>query len=611
MGINMIKARYFIVLIFLSLIGPLTFAQDLKTMFDEAKGLMDRQQYALAMGRFKQISSLEQDNDLVRYAKFYQAISAYHSGDAAMAAQLFTQVEEKYPDWSESANEVNFWQAKIAFENQEIEKGLEYLKAIGDSSFKDEIEALKIKSLSNEMDIDRLKTLLKSYPDPVIASHLLTSLLTKNVMDRDFALIDSLISTFEVSPEANIDGVDFSPKKEVYNIGLFFPFQYSSDSLSLIRMMNDWPVQFLQGMKLGLEKLAEENININLMTFDTKTSATTTRAILADPKLKELDLIVGPAYPGPIGEVARFSKENKINFINPLSSNGEILIDNPFAFLYYPSNESLAISAAEYTRKHLTKNKNVAIFYASEADKSRAQLYRKLIEKDSFNVVIDQMVKPNESVKIQQMLVEKIKVDKDSTERANMIAEMDSLLEAGVAGWEKYSEDDFLNEELGIMPDSIGHVFIASDIPSLSASVISGIDAREDTIYYVGSSRWLSSEQSISFQQLERVEAVFTGSNWIDYDKTSVKEFRERYLKMFSAVPKKEDRLGDAYIGYDIMVTYGRLLSRYGKYFQLGLKNQKMVPGELTESFNYQFSNDNSYTPILRMVDSKVQKSNN
>ncbi|WP_157716602.1 ABC transporter substrate-binding protein [Roseivirga ehrenbergii] len=606
-----IKTRCFIVLTFLLFVGSSAFAQDIKSMFDEAKSLLDRDQYALAMGRFKQITALDQDNDLVRYAGFYEAISAYHSGDAAMAQQLFAQLEEKYPNWSESANEINFWQAKIALESGEFETGLNRLASINDDNFKEEIEVLKIEHLAKLKDRDQLKSLLKDHPDPIIASNLLTSLLSENVMDRNFVLIDSLITTFKINPEANIDGVDFSPKKDVYNIGLFFPFQYGSDSISLVRMMNDWPVRFLQGMKLGLEKLAEENININLMTFDTKTSATTTRAILADPKLKELDLIVGPAYPGPIGEVVRFSKENKINFINPLSSNGEILIDNPFAFLYYPSNESLAISAAEYARKYLTKNKNVAIFYASEADKPRAQLYRKLIEKDTFNVVIEQMVRPNESAKIQQMLVEKVKVDKDSARRARMVAEMDSLLNAGVKKWEKYSGDDFLEEKLGIMPDSIGHIFIASDIPSLSASVISGIDAREDTIYYVGSSRWLSSEQSISFQQLERVEAVFTGSNWIDYDKASVKEFRERYLKRFSAVPKKEDRLGDAYIGYDIMVTYGRLLNQYGKYFQLGLKTVKTVPGELTERFSYQLSNDNRYTPILRMVDSKVKKSNN
>ncbi|WP_452611689.1 hypothetical protein [Roseivirga echinicomitans] len=607
----MIKTRCLIVLTFLSLAGFTANGQDIKTMFDEAKALMDSEQYALALGRFKQISALDEDNDLVRYAGFYQAISAYHAGDAATALQLFTQLEAKYPSWSEAANEIDFWQAKIAFESGEIENGLDHLKSIDDESFKEEIEALKVKSLAKENDRARLKVLLKSYPDPIIASRLLSSLLTENVMDRNFVLIDSLITTFKISPKANIDGIDFSPKKEVYNIGLFFPFQYAGDSVSLVRMMNDWPVRFLQGMQLGLEKLAEENIKINLMTFDTKTNATTTRAILADPKLKELDLIVGPAYPGPIGEVERFSKENKINFINPLSSNGEILINNPFAFLYYPSNESLAISAAEYARKHLTKNKNVAIFYASEADRPRAELYRRLLEKDTFNIVIDQMVRPNESVKIQQMLVQKIKVDKDPAERAKMIAEMDSLLAAGVRRWEKYTRDDFMDEKLGIRPDSIGHIFIASDIPSLSASVISGIDLREDTIYYVGSSRWLSSEQSISFQQLERVEAVFTGSNWIDYDKAAVKEFRKRYLEMFSAVPKKEDRLGDAYIGYDIMVNYGRLLSQYGKYFQLGLKTKKLVPGELTEYFNYQLSNDNRYTPILRMVDSKVKKSDN
>jgi len=350
---------------------------------------------------------------------------------------------------------------------------------------------------------------------------------------------------------------------------------------------------------------------VNLLTFDTRTTALATRNILDDPRLKSLDLIVGPAYPGPLGEVAKYAKANKINFMNPLSSNSEILIDNPFAFLYFPSNESLAIKAAQYTKTHLTKNKNTAIFFSSEADRVRAEMYRKLIEKDSFNVVIYEMIRPNESVRIQQMLVDEIDVGVEPEVRERMITEMDSLLKAKVRNWEIYDEDDFKIKKQRIADDSIGHIFIASDIPALSASVISGIDVRQDTIVYVGSSRWLSSEQSISFSQLERVNAVFTGSNWIDYDKASVGEFRDRFLKKYSAFPRKEDRLADAYLGYDIMVTFGRLLNQYGKYFQLGLVSEKNIPGELTDALNYQLSNDNRFIPILKMEKSKVRKTNN
>ena len=208
------------------------------------------------------------------------------------------------------------------------------------------------------------------------------------------------------------------------------------------------------------------------------------------------------------------------------------------------------------------------------------------------------------------MLVEEVEVEMAFELREKMIAEMDSLLKAGVQKWKIY-DDNFTKKELRILSDSLGHIFIASDVPALSASVISGIDVRDDTIVYVGSSRWLSAEQSISFSQLERVNAIFTSSNWIDYDKPSVKEFRERFLERYSAFPRKEDRLGDAYLGYDIMVTYGRLLHQYGKYFQLGLKSEKNVSGELTEGLSYQLSNDNRYIPILQMENSKVRKTNN
>jgi hypothetical protein len=602
--------RFFTIFLFIIISSGLAFSQGIRAVFDEGKALLEQQQYALALGKFEQVRNFPQENELTQYATYYQAIAAYYSGDPSLGKALFSQVERKYADW-DVMDELNFWIAKIEFEDGNTRMGLDYLLKINNQDFaKDKVD-LKTKFIREITDISKLKTWVEEDQDTVVAARLLAELLKLEVSKQDLNLIDQIIRDFDIVPEVVIVGVERSVKKEIYNIGLFFPFQFQNDSLGIARMANEWPTSFLQGMKLGLEKLKEENLSINLMTFDTRTSASVTRQILSDPALKELDLIVGPAYQGPLSEVARFAKENKINFVNPISSNGEILLDNPFAFLYYPSNESMAIEAAKYAKANFRKNKNVAIFYASEADRLRADLYRKIIEKDSFNVVINQMVKSNESVKIQQMFVEDIKVDKDTAIVSAMLAEMDSLLQAGVPGWEKYTEDDFKIDTLRILPDSIGHIFIASDLPTLSASAISGIDARQDTIFYIGSSRWLSSEQSISFAQLERVGAVFTGANWIDYDRQEVKEFRLRYLERFSAFPRKEERLGDAYLGYDVMVTFSRLLHKHGKYFQFGIKSKEKVKGELTEAFDYRLTNDNRYIPILKMIDSKVQNSNN
>lgn len=593
------------VILFAFCIGQ-TFSQNVKALFDEGKSLFDNGQYALALGKFAPLTSLDQKNDLVRYSSYYYAISAHKSGDNTRAKNMFLQVLNKYPDW-EIENDVNYWLGFLAAQEGDADGAFEYFNGVEKSELAESISALKSKTLLGVSDIEKLKELLSLYPDEtLIASRLANQMLSLDVIEQDIDLLTNLQSKYALNFDLGLDGIEFSPKKEVYNVGLFLPFSFRSDSARLVRSMSNWTTRMYQGMVLGVQKLKEEGITINLTTVDTRDGEFRLQEMIDAGEFDELDLIVGPVTQNAVQLISNFSKERKINIINPLSSNGDILKDNPFAFLYYPSNESLAIRAAEYAKANFVKNKNAAVFYSGFADWSRANLYKELIEKDSFNVAIFQEVRPNESVKIQQLLVEDHEVDRDSLTIANMIAEMDSLREAGEEDWEIYRERDFVYDTLKILPDSIGHVFIASDFSSLASSALSGIEGRPDTVEYLSSSRFLTTESSISFSQLERLNATFIGSNLINYDTEEVKEFREKFVSMYLTAPVKEDRLGDSYIGYDITVTFGRLLSEYGKFFQVGLKRKEFIEGELTNKFNYKLSNDNRYIPFLRMKEAKV-----
>ena len=293
--------------------------------------------------------------------------------------------------------------------------------------------------------------------------------------------------------------------------------------------------------------------------------------------------------------------------INPLSGNNEIIKNNPYAFLYYPSNESIARKAAEYAKKNFTENKVAAIFYSGVGDKNRADLYREIIKKDSFEIVIFEGVSVNESALIRKMLLEEEEIDKDSLVVEEMLAEMDSLRKAEVEEWEIYDELDFVYDTLKILPDSIGHIFIASDYSSLVTSTLSGMDSRPDTIQFISTSRFLAEEQSISYDQLDRLDAVLLGSNLIDFNTTEVEEFRRRYVEAYLINPTKNNLLGDAYLGYDLVVNYGRLLHQYGKYFQLGLKRRADINGELIEAFNYRFTQDNNFIPYLKVRGTEIE----
>ncbi|MFY0591049.1 hypothetical protein [Roseivirga sp.] len=579
--------------------------QNVKALFEEGKKLFDQEQYALALGKFAPITSLDESGDMVKYASYFYAISAHKSGDNVSAKNMFLQVLKKYPEW-QVTDDVNYWLGFLAAERGNLNDTFSYL-ANAKNIDQAQKNAVKSKALLGDVDMAILKGLLAEYPeDNLLASKLANGILSLDIENQDIDLLNELQSTYALNLDLGIDGIEFSPKKSVYNVGLFLPFAYSSDSARLVRSMTAWTTRMYQGVRLGVEKLADEGVDVNLITIDTRNSQDRLFEMVRNGDFDDLDLIIGPVTQSAVQLMSSFSKNKKINMINPLSSNSDILVNNPFAFLYYPSNESLAIKAAEYAKENFTRNKNAAVFYSGFADKSRADLYRQIIEKDSFNVTIFQEVRENESVYIQTLLSEEHEQDKDSAVVANMIAEMDSLREAGEEDWEIYRPRDFVYDTLKILPDSIGHVFIASDYSSLASSALSGIESRPDTVDYLSSSRFLTTESSISFDQLERLSATFIGSNLIDYSSEAVATFRELYVNEYLSTPVKEDRLGDAYIGYDITVTFGRLLHQYGKYFQLGLKRKASVSGELTNQFDYKFSNDNRYTPVLRMKEGVV-----
>lgn len=601
-----IRNRFFLTVVLLIISVSQGFSQNIKALFDEGKQLFDQGQYALALGKLAPLTSMNQDNDLIKYSSYFYAIAAHKSGDNTTAKNMFKQVLQKYPNW-DVKEDVNYWLGYLAAQENDIQGAFQYFDLVNKPDLDESKKALKSGLLSNLTDLKGLQKLLDQYPgDNLIASQLANQILAQPVRKQDIALLSRLQSAYALNFDLGIDEIDYSPKKATYNVGLFLPFTFSTDSAMLVRAMSTWTTRMYQGAALGVQKLKEEGIDLNLISVDTRSLNNSLDMQLNEGNFDELDLIIGPVFQGAVEMMTRFSQEKKVNVINPLSSNGDILADNPFAFLYYPSNESIAMKAAEYAKANFTRNKNAAVFYSGVSDITRADLYRQIIEKDSFNVTIFREVRPNESVNIQQWLIEEEEVDKDSTVVANMMAQMDSLREAGEEEWELYSDRDFVYDTLKILPDSIGHVFIASDISSLASSALSGIESRPDTIEYLSSSRFLATESSVSFDQLERLNATFLGTNLIDYNTEAVSEFRSKYVEAYLSSPVKEDRLGDAYIGYDIVVTFGRLLSQYGKYFQVGVKRRDDFDGELTDRFNYKLSNDNRYIPVLKVDQSTI-----
>ena len=288
-----------------------------------------------------------------------------------------------------------------------------------------------------------------------------------------------------------------------------------------------------------------------------------------------MDLIIGPLYSQCIEVVNDFSYKNKINVINPLSSNSDVIGQNPFAFLFSPSNETVGRKSAEYVIENLNKKPGMIIFEDDPTYMAIAAAYAKRAAKDSLNIIIVKKIEKGGSREILDMLlIENAKLRDASSEEAK----------------EKYE----------IQLDSIGHIFVATNDNLISSKVLSAVETRGDSITVIGSVNWLEMPV-IKYDMYSKLGTVLYAPNYILNNTPAYEAFRNSYIHKHKEVPNKY-----AELGYEIAQLTSRALYKYGKYFQLGWKDNGKVPGYLSAGFDFTLSNDNLKVPMLTFDEEEI-----
>ncbi|UII20673.1 ABC transporter substrate-binding protein [Fulvivirga ligni] len=543
------------------------FAQGSKQQqYLNAKALFNDKSYSLAMEAFKPLMAEEANNPFVQYASFYYAISAYNQGYAPMAKTAFLQIREKYPKWSK-VNEVNYWLGKIYLESKEYNQGITALNAINDKAYKKDVYNLKYHYLDQVEVIDNLEQLYQNHPkDAVLAEVLAKKIAAQPLVSQDKELLSELIDKFDLNKDDfNIVRIEKSEHKDRYRVAVLFPFLMNRLEANERPKVNQLVLDLYEGMRLAMDTLKQQGINVELYAYDTKRSKETTQKILEKEELKSMDLIIGPLFSGPRELVQDFSFKNKINMINPLSSDADVIGQNPYSFLFSPSDETVGKKTADYVAKHAF-NKTGLIFYGEAAgDSIVANAYKKEIEAEGFNIISSQMIEKDKSRSILDMLVNKGKIGGP--------------------------DDEALR--LKIKKGSLGHIFVASKDELIYTKVISAVQTRGDSVLVVGSADWLELSV-VGYDVYQKLGAALYAPLYMPTDNPAYETFRKNYISRHKIAPTNYSA-----IGYDMMLFMGKSLEEYGKYFQLGWEKEKFMPGYLTPGYSYQSSQDNALVPIL------------
>ena len=558
--------------------------------YNNARELMELGKYGLAMQAFKPLTNSFEGNRYAMISSFYYAVSAFNDGQKHVAKDMFLQVLNKYPTW-EKLDEVNLWLANIYLEEGDIDKGFNYASFIKSPDIKNEVTVLK-KNLLSTLDYEQLDSLLKIYPsDEAIAENLADKIIEQPIADQDRDFLEKIVLVYDLDKaKYRIEETLKSNKKDRYQVAVMLPFLVSELRNSTRHLSNEFVIELYEGILMAVSDLRNRGIDISLHLYDTQKDSTKTADILKLDELRHMDLLLGPLYPGPVKVVSEFAFENKINMINPLSNNSEIIGNNPFAFLFMPSTETMAIKAAQFINSQLN-NKNALIFHGeSNRDSTLAYAYKREIESMGFNVCFIDRIVQEEGKKILDILTNTMTVEFDASEFDSLV--VDDKVEGNL----RITEKDYLV----IQPDSIGHVFVASNDPALVANTITGLETRGDTIALLGSERWLD-ERVISVGGMDRLNTMLMAPTYLHKNRQKFEGLNSIYMETFNGYPSRY-----FYIGYEVMMSIGKMMGSMGNLFQFDPGINDFVDGEIFSGVLYGSENCNQVVPIIQFDRSEL-----
>jgi hypothetical protein len=535
---------------------------DYNKQYANAKALFRDGKYNLAMESFKPLIPYDQNNQYAEYAAFYYALSAYHQGYKAVAKDMFNQIRSLHPNW-DKLPEVNFWLAKIHFDNHDYFQGLKTFASLQDKKFEKDIEAIKSQHLVTVTDVETLRMMQEEYPkDPIIARSLAVAL-SKNMADpEDKKQLDDLIGQFKLKRTDFIPEVPRTFYKDRYAVSLLLPFMVGTLEPTPGRKRNQLVLDFYEGMKMAADTLSKQGINISLRAYDTERNTEKIKKILETEELKNTDLIVGPFFPEENKIVQDFSQANKINIIHPFSNNTEIISANPYGFLFQPSAETLGKKAAEFIQ---ARRKKSMVFYGTgKKDSVMAANFIQHAGEKGLKILGAEKVNNKDTRKITDILATPTEFDEF-----------------------KYPIQFTLKR------DSLHSVFVATDDPLIYTKIVGAVQTRGDSTLLIGSENWLD-DNAIDFEKYQAMGIILAAPNFTAFRNPAFKAFELQFLRKHGRTATNVARMG-----YEFMLFTGNQLKKNGVYFQSGLNEAGVLPGYLGQGFDYRYSHDNQVVPFI------------
>lgn len=553
--------------------GQINYQQDYKN----AKYFFQQGKYNLAMESYKKLMVYDQENPFSPYASFYYAVSAYRLNYKSIAKDTFSQLKSLYPVW-ENSDEVNYWLAIILFDLGDSFQALKLLQSIENKSIKADVAKAKQYYLAKIKDAEILRMMLEEFPKDDLIATSLARYLSKNLSSQvSNSELEELIRSHHLTREEFI-GDEAKPYfKQSYSVAALFPFVLPKLDPSPTKKPNQFVLDFYLGMNLAIDTLKKQGIKIQLLAYDTERTKDKLKLLLASEELQQVDLLIGPMLREDNVSLQEFSRKYNVKMVNPLANDSDLIKDNPQAFLFQPSYETLGAKSAAYLASDaVNRKKKCIVFYGSSVrDSVLAWSFITSAQAKGIRILLKQEVFKEELNKITQVLASPTEYDE----------------------WKA-------PVQFTIPKDSLGAIFVASEDPLMYTKVVSAVETRKDNTLIIGSENWID-QSTIEMAKFQHMNFVFYAPNFVSSNSEHYASFTQAFINKHGRAPSGLT-LNYARIGYELMMVFGQALNRYGVNFEVGLKTEQQ-PSYLFQGVDFRNSRSNLVVPFVRFSNGSLE----
>lgn len=325
-------------------------------------------------------------------------------------------------------------------------------------------------------------------------------------------------------------------KKIAYKVAIIMPFRSKNFTPTPTKEIPGYSlksIEFYEGVQIALDSLEKEGVRLFVDVFDSMGDSAVVSQLLKKPSMKEMDLIIGPIRSNTLSLVAEFAKQNQTPLVSPFNYKSDLTTNNPY---YVQVNPSFAVHSKtiinnlydiKQANRYNQLNKQVLLL-GQKSDSLKIKMLQKdfSVYTNTYDTLLPQYMNSDANIKV------------------NFI--------------KPFLDRSKLN--IIVIP-STNEQFVYNSLRELQ-SLVDKIDPLKGyQIAVVGRDRWKYYSR-VGFEYYESLNLHFTSEVFIDKKVSENIAFQDGYRNNYGIAPREF-----GYIGFDVMLYFGRMLHKYGTNF--------------------------------------------